>query len=338
MTDTAQPARAAWLDLFKTALIWGMVTTHMVQLITFGPPRWLAGFTEFINLVTFSGFMLAFGLGVGISGPGRSRPLRQRLTPALLLLAAAWVSSLAFVVLVDRKPLTPELLANLFSLRVLFGWSEFLASFFMLYLVIAIARPWLVRLADNALLLAIAIAVCLAATLVTTRIDLPLLATLVGSTNYASFPIIPYLPWFLVGIHLGRRDANPRFLGWALSALATGALLFVLQRTGELPQRFPPSALWIAGAALPLAVYLGLSRLAAGRLALPSWLLAPGRHVLASLLLSNLVIFAVRHFYGRPLRAWWWTLLASAVLLAVVTVWSLALDRWRRWRAALAAA
>jgi surface polysaccharide O-acyltransferase-like enzyme len=241
-------------------------------------------------------------------------------------------------VLVDRKPLTPELLANLFSLRVLFGWSEFLASFFMLYLVIAIARPWLVRLADNALLLAIAIAVCLAATLVTTRIDLPLLATLVGSTNYASFPIIPYLPWFLVGIHLGRRDANPRFLAWALSALATSALLLVLQRTGELPQRFPPSALWIAGAALPLAVYLGLSRLAAGRLAIPSWLLAPGRHVLASLLLSNLVIFAVRHFYGRPLRAWWWTLLASAVLLAVVTVWSLALDRWRRRRAALAAA
>jgi surface polysaccharide O-acyltransferase-like enzyme len=331
MTETARPARAAYLDLFKTLLIWGMVSTHVVQLITFGPPRWLVGFTEFINLITFSGFMLAFGLGVGLS-TREPRGLAERLKPALMLLAATWVSSLAFVVLVDRRPVTPALLVDLFSLRVLFGWSEFLASFFTLYLLIALVRPLFVRLATNGWVHGAATLACLAATLITTGVDLPLLATLIGTTNYASFPVIPYLPWFLVGIHLARRNRAASLLEWLLAAFATGAFVWVLVSTGELPQRFPPSALWVAGAVLPLALYLAASRLIAARLTVPALLLAPGRHVLASLLVSNLLIFAVRYLYGRPLRAWWWALLASLALLALVTLWGIALDLWRARR------
>jgi hypothetical protein len=249
-----------------------------------------------------------------------------------MLLAATYISSLAFVVLVDRKPLTPALLTDLLSLRVLYGWSEFLASFFTLYLLIAIARPWLVRLAGNVWVLAVVVIACLVATYLTTRVDFPLLATLVGTTNYASFPIIPYLPWFLIGIHLARRDRGTNILEWMLAAVATAAFVWVLVKSGEFPPRFPPSALWIAGAALPLAVYLAASRLVAPRLAVRAFLLAPGRHVLASLVVSNLVIFGIRYLYNRPLRTWYWALLAGAALLVLVTVWSLALELWRARR------
>jgi hypothetical protein len=331
MTTNARPARAAYLDLFKTLLIYGMVSTHVVQLLAARPPRWLVGYTDFINLITFSGFMLAFGLGVGLS-TREGRSLVERLTPVLMLLAATYISSLAFVILVDERPLAPALLTDLFSLRVLYGWSEFLASFFTLYLLIALARPLLILLAANVWILAAVVTLCLVATLVTASIDLPLLATLVGTTNYASFPIIPYLPWFLVGIHISRRGGGTNVIEWLLAAWATAAFGWVLVRTGGLPQRFPPSALWIVGAALPLALYLAVSRFTVPRLTIPAFLLAPGRHVLASLVVSNLVIFAIRYIYGKPLRGWLWPLLAGAALLALVTAWSAALDLWRARR------
>ena len=168
--------RLQYLDLLKTLLVWGMIAAHVIQLLGFGLKPWHQAYSDFINLVTFSGFMFAFGLGVGLPSSGtssRQKTLWQRLWPALLLLLAVYASSIAFVVLADRKPLTPERLADLLSMRVLFGWSEFLASFFVLYLVIAIARPALLWIGRNPFALIAAVGLCLLST------------RLVVSINYA---------------------------------------------------------------------------------------------------------------------------------------------------------
>jgi hypothetical protein len=87
--------------------------------------------------------------------------------------------------------------------------------------------------------------------------------------------------------------------------------------------------LWVVGPAMPLLLYYTFARRLTEGTAIPAWLLAPGRHVLASLLVSNLIIFGLRRWLGFGIGAWWWTPVVWLALLAVVTSWDLILDRLR---------
>ncbi len=316
------------LDLFKTMLVVGMVATHVIQLVSRMLPGWTERFAEFINLITFSGFLLAMGLGLGLSS-GRARPLWKRLRPVLLLLLAAWISSFAFAMWVDRLPLTSTLVADVLTMRRLFGWSEFLATFFVLYLAVAVARPLLIGVASNPFLLALASAACFATTWLVMDQGWPVTATLIGTTNFASFPLVPYLPWFLLGISLGRAADSASIWHWLGAIAASGWLVWTLWQTGQWPGRFPPTVLWIIGSALPLLVYLSVARVVATRVAVPGWLTLPGRHVLSYLLVSNLMLFLLRNQVGRPvLNVWAWLGLSAAILVVIGAGWLI----WETWR------
>lgn len=328
-SSLAGPAsRADWLDLLKTLLVWGMVGAHVVQLLGVGLGPGAARFSDYINLVSFSGFMLAFGIGTGLS-PGRRRSgLAGRIGPALVMLGCAYLSALAFATLVDHKPITGSLLADLLTFRVLFGYSEFLATFFVLYVVIALARPVLIGIAENPVLLAAAVVVCLASTYVATGALIPLAGTVIGHTRYASFPLLGYLPWFLFGIRIGRRDGVAAPFDMALAILGTAVFLWFFWRTGQnLPERFPPTIQWIVGPAVPLLVYLVACRAIADWVRLPFWLMAPGRHVLAALLLSNLIIFATRAWRYKPAHPLGIAIAIAVLILIVVTLWCNFIDR-----------
>ena len=324
--------RSAGLDLFKTLLVWGMITAHCIQLLALRPSFAEQVISDVINLVTFSGFLFAFGYGIGLSKSG-GKSWWQRLKPVLMLLAATYVSELAFTVLVDRHLLTQDLLVPLFSLSRLYGWSEFLASFAVLYLIIALARPLLVAIASNWLTLLAALLVCFGSTWVVVSLDIPLLATLVGTTNFASFPLAAYLPWFLVGIAFGRRPEQPGRVAWAMGAVATAVFAYdVWRHAGDLPGRFPPTVLWVVGPALMLCAYLAFARWLSRAVRIPSVLLGPGRHVLAALLVSNLIIFSLRYFARYQIGAWWWTPILAVGLIVITTAWTLGLDMLRQSR------
>ncbi|WP_323014092.1 hypothetical protein [Devosia sp.] len=321
------PPRAADLDLFKTLLVCGMIAAHCIQLLVFRPSLPAAIVSETVNFITFSGFLFAFGLGLGLSRSG-PKSWALRLKPVAMLLLATWSSEIAFILLVDKKPLLPELW-NVLTLSRLYGWSEFLASFAVLYAVIALARPWLIALASRWYLLVPAVILCLLATNIVVSLDIPLLATLVGTENFASFPLLPYLPWFLIGIFFARNRTYPALLDWALTCLATGACVFFLIQTGNGPERFPPAALWIAGPALALLVYFSFTRWLARSVPLPLVLLATGRHVLAALLVSNLVIFSLRFLFGFSLGKGWAPLALIIAIIAATTLWAALLDQRR---------
>lgn len=324
-TEVGTPARAADLDLFKTMLVWGMITAHCIQLLAFRPKPAAMAISDVVNLITFSGFLFAFGWGLGLS---RDAPKTwwARLKPVLLLGLATWVSEFAYLVLVDRAKVTPDLVWNILSFSRLYGWSEFLASFFVLYAVIAVARPWLIAVGERWYLVVPAAIACLLATSIVVSRDIPLLATLIGTTNFASFPLVPYLPWFLLGIFYARNPAHPRAADWVLATIATALFALWAAYYGEYPGRFPPTVLWIVGAALPLLLYLTVARLIGRRVAIPPVLLGTGRHVLAALLVSNLLIFGLRYLAGYRLGQWWWTPILAVAIIAIVTLWAWILD------------
>ncbi len=327
------PARAADLDLFKTMLVWGMITAHCIQLLAFRPKPAALAISDVVNLVTFSGFMFAFGWGLGLSR-GAPKGWWTRLRPVILLGLATWISEFAFLALVDKAKFTPELIWNILTFSRLYGWSEFLASFFVLYLVIALARPWLVAIGERWYLMVPAAIACLCSTWIVVSLDIPLLATLVGTTNFASFPILPYLPWFLVGIFYARNSAHRRAVDWVLAATATGLCALWTAYYGDYPGRFPPTILWIVGPALILMLYLMFARLIGRRFRIPAVLLGTGRHVLAALLVSNLIIFGLRSLVGFRLGQWWWTPILVISIIVIVTLWAWVLDLLRVRRVA----
>lgn len=322
--------RAADLDLLKTLLVVGMVGAHVIQLITFRARPEAAIFAEYANLVSFSGFLFAFGIGLGLPKPeGRKRSLWRQLRLSLLLLLAVYASSFAFALLVDRKKLDPQLILDVVTMQRLFGWSEFLATFFMLSLLTLVARPALLAIGRNPWLLAAATLACLATTFYSTGAIVPLLPTLVSHTGFANFPLLPYLPWFLLGIWYG---SHPVRAWHFVPALAMSGYLYgVTMQTGQFPNRFPPTILWIVGPAAILLAYLWLCRFVAARVSLPDVLLTPGRHVLSFLVLSNIGFFATRYFMGKPVRT---TLIAVLVAFGVLVVLSAGWYAWERLRRA----
>jgi len=323
-------SRAQDLDLIKTLLVIAMVGAHVIQLITFRPKPDAAIFAEYANLVSFTGFIFAFGIGLGLPKPeGRRRSWFERLRPVLLLLLAVYASSFAFAIWVDRKPLNLELALDVLTMQRLFGWSEFLATFFVLAVAQLFARPALLAIGRNTWLLAGVSAACLLTTFYTTGAIFPLLPTLVSHTGFANFPLLPYLPWFLLGIWYGSHPVRAWHFVPALAI--TGYLFWVTYETGALPQRFPPTILWIVGPAAILLAYLALSRWVAGRVRIPDILLTPGRHVLSFLVLTNLGFFLTRHLMGRPVRT---TLVAAIVTVTILVVLSLGWYAWERFRKA----
>ncbi|WP_439601052.1 hypothetical protein [Devosia sp.] len=322
--------RLADLDLLKTLLVIGMVGAHVVQLITFRPRPEAAMFAEYANLVSFSGFLFAFGVGLGLPKPeGRQRSLWRQLRPSLLLLLAVYASSFAFALLVDRKKLDTQLIIDVVTMQRLFGWSEFLATFFMLSLLTLVARPALLAIGRTPWLLAAATLACLATTFYSTGAIVPLLPTLVSHTGFANFPLLAYLPWFLVGIWYASHPVRAWHFVPALAI--TGYLYWVTIQTGQFPNRFPPTILWIVGPAALLLGYLALCRFIAARIDIPSLLLTPGRHVLSFLVLSNIGFFATRYLIGKPVRA---RLVAALVTLAVLVLLSAGWYAWEMLRRA----
>lgn len=328
LSEAGKPARAADLDLFKTVLVWGMITAHCIQLLAFRPKPAAIAISDVVNLITFSGFMFAFGWGLGLSR-GAPKSWWARLYPVVLLGLATWVSEFAFMALVEKAKFDGALIYNILTFSRLYGWSEFLASFFVLYAIIAVARPWLIAIGERWYLMVPAAIACLAATWIVVSGDIPLLATIVGTTNFASFPIVPYLPWFLLGIFYARNPEHPRAADWVLAAVATGLCALWTAYYGEYPGRFPPTVLWIVGPALILILYLVVARFVGRRVRIPRVLLGTGRHVLAALLVSNLIIFGLRYAVGFRLGQWWWTPILAISIIATVTLWAWVLDLWK---------
>ena len=113
----------------------------------------------------------------------------------------------------------------------------------------------------------------------------------------------------------------------ALGGAATAGFCLIWRENGALPARFPPSAAWVFGAALPLMVTACVARLAAARVTLPQWTLMPGRHVLFFLMASNLALFANRYVNGKSVMDLPSAVGAAAALVCVIIVLRLAWDQ-----------
>ena len=296
--------RAHGIDRMKGILTLQMIAAHMIQFFLQSHPL-TDGISNYVNLTTFSGFLFCFGYVCYLAYLKKDRPSAKILWGALKTLAAYVISGAAFWILVGK---TPEKIAEMLLLQNMPGYAEFLMSFALVYVVVFAGFPFWKRLLESK---ALAVAVILL-TLCYTLIPYPpiqnaVAASLIGSTKVYAFPLLAYFGYFLVGAMLARDAVRGREGGAAgkriwplLAAAAVGTasfLCYVLYHGGALPQRFPPSIWWVAGGAFPVCAYYVLT----GRTWIgpaDRFLEFVGKHTLAFLVGSNLVIFTVSWLMG----------------------------------------
>ncbi|RCX16489.1 hypothetical protein DFP94_112109 [Fontibacillus phaseoli] len=288
------------IDLFKGLLVFGMVYCHSLQF--FSDPmifpqgqKWI----DLINLITFSGFVFSFGYVCQLAY--YSKPLAEvwhrMLAAAFKTLLAFYISGTAYRLFIDKSPLEWETIQPILLLNDMPGWSEFLASFTYLIalgLLLFVPLKWLVGrkwvgFAAAGLLL-------LTTWIPYGYIHAAAWAPLLGTRDFASFPVLQYFPYYLLGMLFARYRIGWDWRVLAGAAIASGAFAWkwLSGADASLPERFPPSVWWIAGPALLLYGYYLLSRVME-KYPLPFMPLeAMGRNVLWFLVMSNVLIFALK--------------------------------------------
>ncbi|WMT40880.1 hypothetical protein RE628_28010 [Paenibacillus sp. D2_2] len=309
------------IDIFKGLLVLGMVYCHSLQFFS-DPLVYPNGsyWIETINLLTFSGFVFSFGYVSELayySKPFRNAAPRMALA-ALKTLIAFYISGLAYRLFVDGREIGFATIRPILLLQDMPGWSEFLISFS--YLTVAgmmlfVPLRWLAERKW----IAIAVAVLLLATtwLPYGAIHISQLAPLMGTRDLASFPILQYFPYYLVGILFAKYRVVWNWKVLTAAGIATAMFVWKWLSADALPERFPPSVWWIIGSALLLYVYYlaarGMEQYAV--LSLP--FAAMGRNVLWFLVMSNILIFALSSTHGELMLGLLASLIMTVALLMI---------------------
>ena len=286
------------IDFMRSLLVVFMIMAHVVQFFYLG--KFADLFSDYVDLTTFSGFMFAFGFVSYKAYISRnSTELFKRLSHRFLLtLFAFYLSGIAYTLLVAND-FSFKSIIKILLLQKIPAYSEFLVSFAFLYPLIFLYTKIIhktgKRINDSYYIILVI------ASLLLTRIDysaitIPILGILIGTDSFACFPIIQYLSLFIAGQYLASRDKV--FDKYILSGSFLGFAVFLgyIVIYDTLPQRFPPSTLWITGGYLFVYLHYIASKKLQKLYRKCDVFLMIGSNSLVFLVISNLVIFFLRKY------------------------------------------
>lgn len=297
------------IDICKGILTVTMILCHCIQFFgneTEGVQKILA---DVINLATFSGFLFCFGYVSDIAYYRKEwkESAGKMLKNAVRLLAAFYISGIAYVAFVEQKIFRWDFITEVLFLEKFPGWSEFLASFAVLMLVGILAYPVLKRINVWILLGGILLSGVLC-WIPYENVHNSWLALLVGSGDFTTFPVLQYFVYFVWGIWMCRKDKVwSKWIMLGTIGISSPCVVFWV-RHGYLPERFPLSWMFLGGGSVLVYAYylisVGLEK-NHEKCKMISWIAAwlekVGESSLYYLLLSNLLIFALdgSHFSFR---------------------------------------
>jgi hypothetical protein len=244
-----------------------------------------------MNLVSFSGFFFCFGYASFTSYLSKSEiPKDKMFLNAVRILTAYYISGLSYRYFVSGT-------LNYYNwLRIIFfldfpPFSEFLLSFSCVIMISMLCSQLIIKILQNSFLLIITLLVCLLSSIIDFPVmNVPQFGLLIGDGGNL-FPIIPYLPLFLMGAFFSYKKIEFSRIYLIISIISIAQFILFLKLTGKIPSRFPPSASWIIASFGSVYIYYLLSIYLDKNRLISNILGKIGSNVLYWLLLSNVIIF-----------------------------------------------
>ena len=333
--------RFSEIDYTKGMLVMSMVFGHVITFLDNGQSSLLNQAQTIINLVSFSGFLFCFGFVHWIAYLQKPHiPWMAVLRTSLKCYLAFVVSGFAGRVLVSGKPAGWDLLIRLGALRDITESSEYLLPFALLSILGAAFAPVIKMSTRNGRNLIISTFAFLISTFLPhNAVYDPFVGLFIGGQGFYFFPIIQYLPLFLLGAYLARWNYqySVAAAGAATTFIAVIAIVAGLQIANIPISRFPPSAFWIYCSATLVYLFYGLGRLVSANFVpniIRYYLNAVGQNALYYLLLSNLALFAAKALgKGEALRAWQTLVFYFALMATLFFIHYIVIDLERANRA-----
>lgn len=307
--------RISSLDLFKGILAILMVLDHAGKLFQLENEFSINLFTWIGDLSVFPGLLLAFGFvtqRVYFSDQDQI-PTKRIAKTICKILVAYFISALLFRLLVNPARIDIGIIYRIITFSDIPSYSEFLLTFGITLLLATIfARPIQYFISNLHFLFILLVAIFLTTLIPYGRITSPHIGLLIGTKEFTSFPVLQYSIFFLLGMHFARAGYSQDF--WFILAIIGFFLLAIFRLFIGPPERFPPSPIWILGSySIVFTIFL-LSQISDRFRAYTKWIEFHGKHVLAVLLVSNVVLFSI-----LGLRPSWlpqpWILFASIILI-----------------------
>jgi len=289
------------VDVLKGMLVFGMVLSHVLGLMSSNDTFPIKHIWLLTGLVTFSGFVFSFGYACQLAYFGKDfhTSYRRMLMTALKLLVAFYISGIYWRAFVD-KSLDFKTVAKILILRDIPPFSEFLVSFSLIILVSLLLFNPIQKITTHHKVFWATFLLLLLTTFIPYQwVTIGQVGLIIGTNQFPTYPVLQYFPIYLAGIYFAKHRifTNKQFSVISVLGLIGFILHYVLK--DQVPSRFPPSFLWIAASLFCVYVYYLAARYLSKWRFLAEILSGWGKNVLFYLLMSNIIIFTFRGAYDR---------------------------------------
>lgn len=206
------------IDVFKGLTALFMVLAHVIYFAKTGDQAFFSQALVFINLTTFTTLLFLSGIGcylaylrTDISAQEFSAKKNKLITKFVKLVFCFYLIALVgnLPALLDQSidPITQ--LIEIVVLIDLPTYAEFLITFMFFYLLIYFLRPLIKKITNNFILVVIVSVLCYLLGMYIYQMQIPsqllsLKSIIAGNSDWYRFPILQYVPVFLIGAYFGK--------------------------------------------------------------------------------------------------------------------------------------
>ncbi|MFW5720117.1 MAG: acyltransferase family protein [Candidatus Dojkabacteria bacterium] len=258
------------IDFMRYAAVFMMMFAHASMVLSVGSfPN--SVLRDLGNFICFALFLFCFGAALGFKArKNMDHPLRWRKAGKRVLIVYIAYVIISAVIYLDREPGNPRLLLDFVLLQSFPAYGEFLLAFILFLLLFAVFREVIIRHIACSLtrVASVGVGIFILGTLLANIQFEPLkqvFSLLWGYENVYSFPVMQYMPVFLLGVyyalhgHVNRKFKSSQF---ALIICAGVLLVLILLLIGGMQfTRWPPNALFVTGNIVGVIAFLFVARL-----------------------------------------------------------------------------
>lgn len=251
ISDNRKNKRELNIDLMKAMLVFGMIFSHVFDFFFVNNV-----FALYFNLISFSGFMFVFGYNSYNAYIKKESSNKKILKNMFKLIVAFYISGFAYEFFINQDYEIEKYIKILCFLK-LPGYTEFLATFAVLNVFILVFRSKLKKISQNNNYIVIGIIISAFFSIIpTVKENIPW-ANLFIKTQSVSFPLLPYLNLFFIGIYIAKNKPKFNIVICIIACFMWNIHLIMFLK--HLETRFPISLTYIIGSYLYLYLYYYIS-------------------------------------------------------------------------------